>query len=52
MIIVATMALAGLFTTNTEPLVAGRFERRSRTPVASDHTTRPHATTAAVAAGA
>src|SRR5579862_7694045 len=52
MIIVATIVLAALLRMKREPLLAGRFELRSRTPVASAHTTRSHATTAAVAAGA
>ena len=52
MTIVATNVLAALLRTNSELLLAGRLERRSRTPVASAHTTRPHTTTAAVAAGA
>src|SRR6185437_8309346 len=52
MTIVATMVLTALLTMKREWLVADRVEPRSRRPVAPAHTTRPHRTTAAVAAGA
>src|SRR5437867_3227873 len=52
MIMVAVTVLVALASMKSVPFRAGRLDRRSVTPLAPDHTSRPHRITAAVAAGA